>query len=145
MEVHDDRDACRDKTRGLPLRRRHLHGRGTDATVVACHCGQCRRATGNFVAVTSAPRDAVTVTGEVRWFRASPEVRRGFCPVCGSQLFWDGPGATLSIIAGALDGPTGLGLAGHIHCADKGDWYDIPATDRQAPGGDAMLTTMART
>ncbi|MCK0167555.1 GFA family protein [Jannaschia sp. S6380] len=113
--------------------------------VVACHCGQCRRTTGNFVAATSAPRDALTVAGEVRWFRSSDEARRGFCPTCGSQLFWDGPGANLSIMAGALDGPTGLALAGHIFCADRGDWYDLPATERQVPGCDAKLTTKAGT
>lgn len=109
--------------------------------VVACHCGQCRKATGNYVAATSAPRDAVEVTGDVRWFRSSPEARRGFCATCGSNLFWDGQGANLSIMAGALDAPTGLPLAGHIFCADKGDWYAIAEGERQAPGADPDMTT----
>ena len=110
--------------------------------VVACHCGQCRRATGNYVAATSAPREAVTVTGDVRWFASSARARRGFCPVCGSPLFWDGPGANLSIMAGALDQPTGLRVAGHIHCADRGDWYDVDDGLPQAPGSDPDLTTV---
>lgn len=110
--------------------------------VVACHCGQCRRATGNYVAATAAPREAVTVEGPVGWFRSSDAARRGFCGTCGSNLLWDRPGsADISIMAGALDAPTGLRLAGHIFCADKGDWYDIPAGERQAPGRDAALIT----
>ena len=93
--------------------------------VVACHCTQCRKASGHHVAATSAPREAVTVSGDVRWFQSSETARRGFCPVCGSNLFWDGPGANLSIFAGTLDGPTGLKLAKHIWAGHQGDYYAI--------------------
>ena len=111
--------------------------------VVACHCEQCRKQTGNYVTATSAPRGAVEVSGAVRWFQTSQAARRGFCPTCGSALFWDGPGANLAIMAGAFDGDPGLELAGHIFCADRATWYDLPAHERQAPGRDPDLTTMA--
>lgn len=110
--------------------------------VVACHCTQCRKASGHHVAATSAPREAVTVSGDVRWFQSSETARRGFCPACGSNLFWDGPGANLSIFAGTLDGPTGLKLAGHIYCADKGDYYEIADGLPQAAVRNPALTTM---
>ena len=77
------------------------------------------------------------------WYRSSPEARRGFCATCGSQLFWDGPGANLSIMAGALDGATGLALAGHIFCADAADWEVIAGDAPRAAGRDPALTTMA--
>lgn len=109
--------------------------------VVACHCSQCRRVTGNFVAATSAPRDGVRIEGEVTWFASSDRARRGFCGRCGSNLFWDGGGANLSIMAGSLDGPTGLRLVGHIFCADRGDWYDIADGLPRAEGRDPRLTT----
>lgn len=112
--------------------------------VIACHCRQCRKTSGHHVAATSAAREAVAVTGEVRWFRASDTARRGFCPVCGSHLFWDGPGSHLSIHAGSLDGPTGLTLAGHIFCADKGDYYEIADDLPQSDGSDPALTTQVR-
>ena len=83
------------------------------------------------------------VEGEVAWYRSSETARRGFCPTCGSQLFWDGPGANLSIFAGTLDRPTGLTLAGHIFCAEKGDYYEITDALPQAPGRDASLTTVS--
>lgn len=112
--------------------------------VIACHCVQCRKTSGHFVAATSAPRDSVTVKGEVRWYQSSGTARRGFCGVCGSSLFWDGPGANLSIHAGVLDGPTGLRLAGHIYCADKGDYYGIADPLPQADQDDPALTTQVQ-
>ena len=110
--------------------------------VVACHCQQCRKFSGHFVAATSAPRDMVTVKGDVSWYQSSDTARRGFCGTCGSSLFWDGPGANLSIHAGTLDGVTGLQLIGHIYCADKGDYYEIADTLPCADGRDPALTTM---
>lgn len=111
-------------------------------TVIACHCAQCRKTSGFHVAATSAPRDNVTVTGDVAWYQSSKTARRGFCPTCGSNLFWDGPGANLSIFAGTLEAPTGLTLSGHIYCADKGDYYEIADGTPMADGRDPNMTTM---
>ena len=82
------------------------------------------------------------ISGEPRWYESSEVARRGFCGTCGSNLFWDGPGENLSIFAGTLDSPTGLGLAGHIHCANKGDYYEIADGLPRAEGRDPKLTTM---
>jgi hypothetical protein len=112
--------------------------------VVACHCETCRRASGHHTAATAAPRDDVAVTGEVRWWRASDRARRGFCPACGSQLFWDAGAETLSIFAGSLDAPTGLTLAGHIFCAEKADYYPIADGTTCADGRDPALTAVLR-
>ncbi len=109
--------------------------------VVACHCQQCRRTSGHHVAATSAPRDSVEIDGDVRWYQSSATARRGFCATCGSNLFWDGPGTHLSIFAGTLDAPSGVALAGHIYCADKGDYYEIAGDLPQADAADPDLTT----
>ncbi len=93
--------------------------------VIACHCTQCRKASGHHVAATAAARGDLAISGEVKWYCSSPGVRRGFCPVCGSNLFWDAGAQSISIFAGTLDGPTGLSIARHIFCADKGDYYEI--------------------
>ena len=112
--------------------------------VVACHCTQCRKASGHHFAATSAKRENVRISGDVTWYASSETARRGFCPICGSNLFWDGPSENLSILAGSLDGTTGLKLIGHIYCADKGDYYDITDGLPQAPRRDPSLTTMPR-
>ena len=110
--------------------------------VVACHCVQCRKASGHHVAATSAARSDIAIAGEVMWYQSSETARRGFCGTCGSNLFWDGAGANLSIFAGTLDGETGLSLIGHIFCADKGDYYALSDDLPKANGADAALTTV---
>tara|TARA_B100000767_G_scaffold88305_1_gene84824 strand:- start:4414 stop:4788 length:375 start_codon:yes stop_codon:yes gene_type:complete len=108
--------------------------------VIACHCSQCRKSSGHFVAATSAARDEVAITGEVTWYQSSERARRGFCATCGSQMFWDGLGDNLSIFAGCFDGATGVTISGHIFCADKGDYYEITDGLAQADADDTALT-----
>ncbi len=96
--------------------------------VVACHCGQCQRTSGHFVAATQAYRGDLSIEGKERiaWYESSPGIRRAFCAACGSQLFWDkSQQETISIFAGSLDKPTGLKLVEHIFVADKADYYEI--------------------
>ncbi|MEM7178772.1 MAG: GFA family protein [Pseudomonadota bacterium] len=96
--------------------------------VLACHCTQCRKTSGNFVTATSCAKSDLSIAGEasISWFTSSPGVRRGFCSVCGSQLFWDvAARSTMSIFAGTLDGDPGLRLSGHIFCEAKGGYYEI--------------------
>ncbi|MBF9035410.1 GFA family protein [Rhodobacterales bacterium HKCCE2091] len=91
--------------------------------VTACHCTQCRKITGHYAAAVPAPWDSVAVTGEVKWYRSSEAARRGFCPDCGSYLFWEEYDGLVYLMAGALDGETGLRMDGHIFYADRGDYY----------------------
>jgi hypothetical protein len=94
----------------------------------ACHCTQCRRQSGHFWASTDVPRDALAIEGaeNITWFRSSERVRRGFCSLCGSVLFWDPIGRDkIGVAMGAFAAPTGTRLAMHIFTADKGDYYDI--------------------
>lgn len=109
--------------------------------VIACHCAQCRKTSGHYVAATSVARDQLTITGEPVWYASSQTAKRGFCGTCGSSLFWDGAGENMSIHAGMFDGDTGLQLKGHIFCADKGDYYEIPSDLPRAPQADPKLTT----
>ena len=100
----------------------------------ACHCTRCRKHTGHFEAGTDVPRSAVTITGEdhLTWFHSSEKVRRGFCKVCGSSLFFDPIHRDCtSIMMGAFDTPTQTKIALHIFVANKGDYYDIGDGVRQ--------------
>lgn len=90
----------------------------------ACHCSQCRRWSGHVWAAI-LPKSMV-IEGEPKWYRASSFARRGFCPDCGSSLFWQRNGSPIiDVAAGAIDSPTGLRLLGHIFVSDKGDYYEI--------------------
>jgi hypothetical protein len=102
--------------------------RGPLRPIVACHCTQCRRMTGHFLAATAAHEADLSVTRGtgLRWYDSSAGARRGFCAECGSTLFWHGTGRDyVSIAAGSIDGASGLELVQHIHVADKGDYYAL--------------------
>ena len=94
----------------------------------ACHCVQCRKHSGHYFASTDVPKSSLTVEGEdqLAWFQSSDRVRRGFCKVCGSSLFWDPvQSEKIAVAMGAVDDPTGTRLHMHIFVAEKGDYYDI--------------------
>ena len=94
----------------------------------ACHCTKCRKHSGHFEASTDLARSAITITGsdKITWYQSSEKVRRGFCSVCGSSLFWDPIFKDWTSIAmGAFDTPTNTKLSKHIYVADKGDYYEI--------------------
>ncbi|MEQ9329320.1 MAG: GFA family protein [Rhodospirillales bacterium] len=93
-----------------------------------CHCSQCRKMTGHYLASTQAEAADMTFTEDrgLKWFRSSEGAERGFCAECGSTLFWRADGrADLSIAIGVIDGATGLGGGHHIFVADKGDYYEL--------------------
>ncbi len=94
--------------------------------VIYCHCEQCRRTSGHYVAATAAEQVDLKMRNEtgLRWYRSSGSARRGFCALCGSSLFWhrnDHP--TISIMAGSLRAPTGLDASAHIFVDDANDYY----------------------
>ena len=102
--------------------------------VINCHCTQCRKWTGHYVAATAAwKRDLVIKDSadSLCWYRSSASAQRGFCGRCGSSLFWESDGAeSTTILAGALNGDTGLTTAAQIYVTDKGDYYTL--SDPQA-------------
>jgi hypothetical protein len=108
---------------------------GQTRAVIACHCSQCRRVSGHFVAASSAPLTAIRmICGDgLRWFRSSDTARRGFCGTCGANLFWAPSGeGRWSFSPGAIDGPTRLHVAEHIFTEDAGDYY-MPEGPPPAP------------
>ena len=97
-------------------------------SIILCHCNQCRKTSGHFVAATRTATEKIKITGAVTWFNSSSDARRGFCGNCGSQLFWQpGDRSSTSLFAGSLDGQTGLQIATQIHVEAKGDYYDLPS------------------
>jgi hypothetical protein len=94
----------------------------------ACHCSQCRKQSGHYWASTNVKRDALKLEGadKLTWYQSSEKVRRGFCSVCGSFLFWDPiKHDIIAIGMGAFGKPTGTHIEKHIFVADKGDYYEI--------------------
>lgn len=102
---------------------------GNIRSIVACHCTQCRKTSGHYVAATQVHRDNIDVQGEssLSWYQSSASAERAFCRICGSQLFWSEFNSTnISVMAGTLDGPTGLRMDRQICTETKGDYYTLP-------------------
>jgi len=113
--------------------------RGKLRDVIACHCVQCRKSSGHFVAATACRRSSFRLLKEdtLRWYVAVPGYRRGFCGACGSSLFFEEDGSErVSIAAGTLDEPQGLSIVAHIFASEAGDYYDIGTGVPVSPKGE---------
>ena len=110
---------------------------GTMRKVVYCHCTQCQRTSGFYVAATACATEDLHLLNDagLRWYQSSEIADRGFCEVCGSSVFYRANhGKHISIMAGTLDAPTGLVSREHIHVDDAGDYYSIDDGLPQVPG-----------
>jgi len=110
--------------------------------VVGCHCSQCRKQTGHYMAATGVRLKYFEMVEDqgLAWYRASDFARRGFCQVCGSTMFWQADAEDqIAIAAGSFDSETALVTAAHIFVADKGDYYqldgDRPHYDQSGKSG----------
>ncbi|MBG6207436.1 GFA family protein [Roseibium album] len=102
---------------------------GSPRSIVGCHCNQCRKASGHYVAATQVLKSFVELQGieNVTWFQSSETAERGFCKTCGSQLFWRRHGSDyVSVMAGTIDGNTGLKMDRQLYPETKGDYYQLP-------------------
>lgn len=85
---------------------------GEPVRVSVCHCLACQRRTGSaFSAQARWPEAQVSVTGEARlWSRTGDEggaCEYGFCPACGSTVFYRNGGlpGLIAIPLGAFADP----------------------------------------
>ncbi len=115
---------------------------GPMRSVVYCHCEQCRKTSGHFVAATAVGLEQLQISEDagLEWFESSEIADRGFCTRCGSSLFWRPQhGKYMAVMTGAIDAPTGLKSREHIHTDDASDYYEITDGLPQYPQGHANL------
>ena len=106
--------------------------------VAACHCSDCRRASGApLVSWALFDRGVVTISGETTAYRSSDHAERLFCPRCGTGLFYVNdavfPGQ-IDIQSATLDSPDDLPAQAQIQTAERIGWVerlaDLPAFER---------------
>ena len=98
-------------------------------SIVACHCNQCRKTSGHYVAAMQIATNDLQIeeTTNITWYQSSAQGRRGFCSTCGSNLFWSKTGnERTSVMAGTIDGCTNLRMDLQIHTSSKADYYELP-------------------
>ena len=101
---------------------------GSLPKVVYCHCEQCRKTSGHYVAATAVDIDDLNMTEDagLTWYESSKTAKRGFCKICGSSIFWaPAHGKYMGVMAGPIAAPTGLSSREHIYTSDASDYYEI--------------------
>lgn len=103
---------------------------------LACHCRDCQRATSSgFTAFIGLKPEHLQWVGAPNHFESSPGSHRGFCPDCGTRLYfrsdkWPGE---IHMHAATLDDPAGYVPDRHVKCADSPCWLtltdDLPRLD----------------
>jgi len=72
----------------------------------------------------------IDIHGQPKWHYVSDDSRHGFCPDCGSQLFWrNDKNQYLSITAGSVENEEALTVAGHVFVGEKGRYYELGANE----------------
>jgi hypothetical protein len=105
-----------------------------------CHCRMCQKAAGNYFMPLGSVTDAqLTITrGEPSWFKSSEIVERGFCPQCGTPLFYKTIGGkTVEIVLGSLDRPDLVKPTWQSDIYAHMPWFDELADLRAPESGDA--------
>ena len=89
-----------------------------------CHCHLCQKAIGAaFNARILFRTGDVAISGPVRTFSSSPNLKRGFCPNCGTTVFSCRESAGLmGLTAGSLDDPSLFQPSMHFWTAARQPW-----------------------
>ncbi|MEM8978344.1 MAG: GFA family protein [Pseudomonadota bacterium] len=93
-----------------------------------CHCGQCRRQSGNYWASGQVLEQDLRILKDMglTWFRSSDFAQRGFCKTCGSFLFWKADAENSRAVSlASLDAPHNVKATRHIFVDEKGSYYEI--------------------
>ena len=108
----------------------------------ACHCGTCRKWSGGPLMAAVCGQDA-EIEGEVTRYQSSPIAERGFCPACGTHLFYYSVPAKLYVMPVSLfDDPSGLEMTAEIYVDDQPDYYAFAGNRARMTGAEfvAMVT-----
>ena len=125
---------------------------GPSTRSLVCHCADCQRATSSpFTAFVGFTPESVTWEGEINHYESSPDSFRGFCPACGSRLYfrsarWPGE---VHIHAGTLYEPETYRPSAKVVMRSGMPWLEqlaaIPAyTDFQADPSDEKGDTKSK-
>ena len=110
-----------------------------DTSVGACHCSMCRKWNGGpllTVHSSSAPHFSGAVPAV---YNSSDWAERGFCPSCGSHLFYRLKGGSFfAIPVGLLDGEQAWTLDLQVYIDEKPSFYCFSNPTRNMTGAEVV-------
>lgn len=102
---------------------------GPPVMVEYCHCDSCRKSCGSVVSVlVGFERSGFeTLAGIPTYYSSSPTVKRSFCGICGSPLFYEHSdyASEVYISLGSFDHPEDLPPDRHVWVSFRIPWYEI--------------------
>ncbi len=110
-----------------------------------CHCSMCRRWSGGVMMAVEA-KGGVDFSGEenIALFRASDWGERGFCKICGTNLFWRmQDGSYVGVAYGALDNAGDFDFTTEIFIDHKPDAYAFEGDRKQMTEADVLAAFAA--
>ena len=110
---------------------------GEPVTARICWCHDCQHLAGNGTVNAIFPTDALEIQGEPSEYISAADsgnqIRRRFCPKCGSHLFADSNGRVgLTVVrVGTLDDPSSIRPVANIWSSSAPTWACLsPALQR---------------
>jgi len=110
-----------------------------------CHCRFCQRAHGaafvTWVVVAEAQFSFKAGEDHVRWFTSSQQSKRGFCPDCGSTMFFKSalcPGE-IHVARANLTVDADLPVQCHCFIEQKAPWLTVNDDLKQLTGDSPEL------
>ena len=102
---------------------------GDPVVVAVCHCSTCRRANAApAVAWAMFEKGQVQfVAGQLKKYAASEEVKRGFCPRCGTQISFEADylPRLIDITVGSFDDPEAVRPSMHSWHSRHLSWAEF--------------------
>ena len=101
----------------------------------ACHCSMCRTwGGGPFLSI---PCKSASFDGPVSRFASSDAADRGFCPTCGTHLFFHVKKADIyAVPAGLFDDSSDIPLRAQIYVEEKPDAYSFAEDTKNLTGAE---------
>lgn len=116
-------------------------------SVANCHCRLCQRAVGAaVVAWATAPAAALTLLRDApAWYPSSAAAERGFCPTCGTSLFFRAraaPQGPVDLTVASFDHPEEVAPTAEIWTESRQWWVPLtPGVPAHAEAGPDWVPT----
>ena len=120
---------------------------------LVCHCTDCQRATSApFTAFLGVGPEQLTWSGEVVHYESSPGTFRGFCPSCGTRLYFrsDRWPLEVHVHAATMTSPDEYQPSAQVMTRSRVKWLDqiglIPTHEgfQQSPANHRSAETLGK-
>ena len=112
---------------------------GVPHEVGACHCNMCQHWSGGPAIAAAVKSVAFEGEDNMSRFRSSDWAERGFCKICGSNIFYRIVATDqYYLTTGTFDDPSGFTLASQIFTDEKPAYYDFANETRMMTGAEVF-------